>query len=79
MPHLLSLLVKPKLNLEILAYSLQSIQISNRFINKIIKTEKYIACHQLFILNLVFTFFATIFLVTCRVKILKFFVVGLQK
>lgn len=60
MPHLLSLLVKPKLNLEILAYSLQSIQISNRFINKIIKIEKYVAFHFEFGLHFVAIFLESV-------------------
>lgn len=77
MPHLLSLLVKPKLNLKILAYSLQSIQTSNRFRNKIMKIEKYVACHQLFILSLVFTSFVAIFLGIGKAEIFKIFIVRL--
>ena len=33
--------------------------------------EKYIACHQLFILNLVLDFFIAFCLSICRVEILK--------
>lgn len=79
MPHLLSLLVKPKLNLGnpgilLMIYfrSLTGLPI------KIIKIQKHMAYHQFFILSLGLTVLVTL-LVWGRYRLFKTLIVELQK